>query len=126
MRTSSPWIRSMGGLPVERCRSEAFCSFMNLKKESIWAIGTQTRADLVPRYLPVLVFLFGFAVSSLAEPLWVAVGYGGRRLSSRDGQTWENDQRWSDEAKDDDHVLFNVAYGRASADTEGRFIAVGG
>ena len=50
----------------------------------------------------------------------LAVGYGGRRLSSRDGMTWENDQRWSDEARDDDNVLFNVAYGL------GRFIAVGG
>lgn len=57
----------------------------------------------------------------LAEAgLFVAVGYGGRRMTSRDGVTWENDQRWSDEAKDNDDVLFNVAYGA------GRFIAVGG
>jgi hypothetical protein len=61
-----------------------------------------------------------------AEPLWVAVGYGGRRLSSSDGATWENDQRWSDESKDDDNVLFNVAYGRAANAKAGRFIAVGG
>jgi len=57
----------------------------------------------------------------LAEAgLFVAVGYGGRRMTSRDGVTWENDQRWSEEAKDNDDVLFNVAYGA------GRFIAVGG
>ena len=55
-----------------------------------------------------------------AAPRWVAVGYGGRRISSTDGITWENDQRWSDEARDDDNVLFNVAFGL------GRFIAVGG
>jgi len=54
------------------------------------------------------------------EGLFVAVGYGGRRIISRDGWAWENDQRWSDEAKDDDNVLFNIAYGA------GRFIAVGG
>jgi hypothetical protein len=61
-----------------------------------------------------------------AEPMWVAVGYGGRRLTSRDGTTWENDQRWSNESKDDDNVLFNVAYGRPSIAEKGRFIAVGG
>ncbi len=61
------------------------------------------------------------AVSSAsAAELLVAVGYGGRRIMSRDGQTWEHDQRWIDEAKDDDNVLFNIAYGL------GRFIAVGG
>jgi hypothetical protein len=68
-----------------------------------------------------LFFLLSFAcLVQAAEPLWVAVGYGGRRISSRDGLTWENDQRWSDEAKDDDNALFNIAYGL------GRFIAVGG
>jgi hypothetical protein len=55
-----------------------------------------------------------------ADGLFVAVGYGGRRASSADGITWQHEQRWSDEAKDDDNVLFNVAYGL------GRFIAVGG
>lgn len=56
-----------------------------------------------------------------AEPgMFVAVGYGGRRMTSTDGTVWENDQRWSDEAKDDDNVLFNIAFGA------GRFIAVGG
>lgn len=52
--------------------------------------------------------------------LFVAVGYGGRRVSSRDGYTWKNDQRWSDETRDNDDVLWDVAYG------SGRFVAVGG
>ncbi len=52
--------------------------------------------------------------------LFVAVGYGGRRITSRDGRAWENDQRWSDVAADDDRVLFNVAFGA------GQFVAVGG
>ncbi|MGB8166206.1 MAG: hypothetical protein WCF18_01865, partial [Chthoniobacteraceae bacterium] len=52
--------------------------------------------------------------------LFVAVGYGGRRISSRDGRVWENDQRWSDMAADDDNVLFNIAFGA------GKFVAVGG
>ena len=93
---------------------------MNLKKESIWAMRSADKADAVPRLPIALSLLFVLSASAVAEPLWVAVGYGGRRLSSRDGQLWENDQRWSDEAKDDDNVLFNVAYGL------GRFIAVGG
>ena len=52
--------------------------------------------------------------------VFVAVGYGGRRISSPDGLHWENDQRWSDVAADNDDVLFNIAFGN------GRFIAVGG
>ena len=52
--------------------------------------------------------------------MFVAVGYGGRRISSPDGQHWENNQRWSDVAADNDDVLFNIAFGN------GRFIAVGG
>src|ERR1700678_4340614 len=67
------------------------------------------------------------APNALAEPpsasergLFVAVGYGGRRIASHDGIHWENDQRWSDVAADNDDVLFNVAFGF------GRFIAVGG
>ena len=69
----------------------------------------------------LLVGLLALSASG-AEPagLFVAVGYGGRRISSADGVRWENDQRWADESKDDDHVLFNVAFGH------GRFIAVGG
>src|SRR5215470_3693859 len=101
IRTSSPWMRSIGGLPVERCKSDALCSFMNLKKESIWAIGQIETADLVPINHSVFSFLFALVVTASAEPLWVGVGYGGRRISSKDGQIWENDQRWSDEAKDD-------------------------
>jgi hypothetical protein len=56
-----------------------------------------------------------------AEPgLFVAVGYGGRRIVSRDGTNWQDDQRWSDEARDNDDVLFDIAHGA------GRFVAVGG
>src|SRR5271154_6579872 len=35
-------MRSMGGLPAERCRSEAFCSNIKLKKASIFAIYLMT------------------------------------------------------------------------------------
>ena len=71
----------------------------------------------------VLFLALAFVLPAGAEDvrgLFVAVGYGGRRMSSREGRTWENDTRWSDTAADDDNVLFNVAFGL------GRFIAVGG
>jgi hypothetical protein len=70
-----------------------------------------------------LILALALAFSSVAggaEGVFVAVGYGGRRMSSRDGVAWENDQRWSDVAADDDNVLFNIAYGA------GKFVAVGG
>ncbi len=64
--------------------------------------------------------LVSVACAEETDGLFVAVGYGGRRISSRDGAIWDNDQRWSDVVADDDNVLFNIAYGL------GRFIAVGG
>ncbi len=72
--------------------------------------------------LALILALLASAAIASADPagLFVAVGYGGRRLSSLDGQTWTSDQRWSDIVADDDNVLFNIAYGL------NRFLAVGG
>ncbi len=72
--------------------------------------------------LSVLLALLSALPASAEEPagLFVAVGYGGRRISSHDGLAWENDQRWSDTAADNDDVLFNIAFGA------GKFVAVGG
>lgn len=73
------------------------------------------------RTLPGALLALTVSAACAADTgLFVAVGYGGRRITSRDGVSWENDQRWSEEAKDNDDVLFNVAFGA------GRFIAVGG
>ncbi len=73
------------------------------------------------RLVALLAFLATLpAFAEDRSGLFVAVGYGGRRITSRDGVTWENDQRWSDVAADDDNVLFNIAFGA------GKFIAVGG
>jgi hypothetical protein len=52
--------------------------------------------------------------------LFVAVGYGGRRIATRDGHTWLHDQELAPDGGDDDNCLFSVAYGK------GRFVAVGG
>jgi hypothetical protein len=65
-------------------------------------------------------FFLILCASAFGDSLFVAVGYGGRRISSRDGVVWEYDQRWSDTAADDDNVLFNIAFGA------GKFVAVGG
>ncbi|MCE9609739.1 MAG: hypothetical protein K8R23_05975 [Chthoniobacter sp.] len=52
--------------------------------------------------------------------VFVAVGEGGRRMSSADGRRWENDTCWKVGAVDADEALHDVAFGL------GRFIAVGG
>src|SRR4051812_7673382 len=60
-------------------------------------------------------------LSALAgDGLYVAVGYGGRRMTSRDGKTWENVQQWVDEGKDDSNNLMSIAFGK------GKFVCVGG
>lgn len=55
-----------------------------------------------------------------ARELYVAVGYGGRRVSSHDGVHWENDQEFINKGQDDEFLLCDIAYGK------GRFVAVGG
>lgn len=71
-----------------------------------------------------------FAISSFAvadEPIkgarpgiFVAVGYGGRRMISHDGINWEHVQQWADKGADDWNNLISIAYGK------GKFVAVGG
>jgi hypothetical protein len=69
----------------------------------------------------VPLLLVATASTSLgADGLYVAVGYGGRRMTSRDGQTWENVQQWADKGADDWNNLIGLAYGK------GKFVCVGG
>ncbi|HWE02972.1 MAG TPA: hypothetical protein VG326_11245 [Tepidisphaeraceae bacterium] len=58
--------------------------------------------------------------SSVRPGVFVAVGYGGRRMSSRDGMTWQNVQQWVDKGEDDSNNLISVVFGK------GKFVAVGG
>src|SRR4051794_22942750 len=60
------------------------------------------------------------ATGTSAKGLFVAVGYGGRRVTTRDGVHWENDVELAPNGGDDDNCLFSVAFGH------GRFVAVGG
>ncbi|HET6251022.1 MAG TPA: hypothetical protein VFE47_25255 [Tepidisphaeraceae bacterium] len=80
-------------------------------------------------FLPCAILaLLIIPLISLADPpgpkvtqgIFVAVGYGGRRMSSRDGVHWENVQQWADKGEDDSNNLISVAYGK------GKFVAVGG
>jgi hypothetical protein len=73
----------------------------------------------------LLAVLSCVALLPAAEPpatdgLYVTVGYGARRMSSRDGVTWDNETEWVENGGDDDYCLFGVAFGK------GRFVAVGG
>ena len=52
--------------------------------------------------------------------IFVAVGYGGRRMSSRDGSHWENVQQWDNKSADDSNNLISIAYGN------GKFVVAGG
>lgn len=52
--------------------------------------------------------------------VYVAVGYGGRRMTSRDGRNWENVQQWAEKGADDSNNLMGLAYGK------GKWVCVGG
>lgn len=66
------------------------------------------------------LLLFSTVITTAADGLYVAVGYGGRRMTSRDGITWENVQQWAEEGKDDSNNLMSLTYGL------GKFVCVGG
>lgn len=68
--------------------------------------------------IPALLCLFADAL--FGADLWLAVGYGGRRMTSRDGRTWENVQQWAEKGSDDSNNLISAAWGK------GKFVVVGG
>lgn len=72
--------------------------------------------------LLIAIAALNFTSPALADSdgVYVAVGYGGRRMSSRDGVTWENVQQWADKGADDSNNLISIAYGH------GKFVCVGG
>jgi hypothetical protein len=86
---------------------------------------------MTKHHLSLIFALIGFVVSSApaaepaTQPTFVAVGYGGRRMSSADGVTWSNLQQWAEDGGDDSNNLISVAYGRGP-DGKGKYVAVGG
>ncbi len=59
-------------------------------------------------------------VAPTGTPLFVAVGYGGRRMTSDDGVTWENDIVVDPNGGDDNNLFRGLGY------ANGLFVAVGG
>src|SRR3954464_2767243 len=48
-RCNSPRMRRIGGLPVDKCKSDALCSSIKLKKASILAILSVLEANVIPK-----------------------------------------------------------------------------
>ncbi len=68
-----------------------------------------------------LTLLIGLsALQALAAETWLAVGYGGRRMVSHDGLSWEITAEWAPAGKDDSNNLMSAAFGA------GKFVVVGG
>ena len=86
--------------------------------------GTRETSILVAIAFVVLTLEYVTMSSCWAEPppkeVWVAVGYGGRRMISHDGQRWKITGEWSQPGKDDSDNLMGLVY------AEGKFVAVGG
>lgn len=55
-----------------------------------------------------------------AADLWVAIGYGGRRMISTDGLNWEITAEWSQPGGDDSNNLMSAVF------AESKFVVVGG
>ena len=79
---------------------------------------------LTRRYVLALPLALLMPSSLRAAPpnsgVYVAVGYGGRRLRSTDGVNWDIVAEWTTNGGDDRDNLISVAYGN------GTFVAVGG
>jgi hypothetical protein len=67
-----------------------------------------------------LIVMSATAVLAAEQTVYVAVGYGGRRMSSTDGRSWQNVQQWADKGADDSNNLMGLAYGK------GKWVCVGG
>ena len=74
----------------------------------------------------VSTFFLPFSAESNAQSqnnkkgVFVAVGYGGRRMKSTDGKTWKITAEWAQPGKDDKNNLMGLVH------AEGKFVAVGG
>lgn len=72
------------------------------------------------RYLLTCCLLASLASTAVAEERWVAVGYGGRRMVSTDGQHWEITGEWAQPGGDDGNNLISAVYAM------NQFVVVGG
>lgn len=70
--------------------------------------------------LGLVILLLSGEIVSAADKVFVAVGYGGRRLVSTDGQKWEITAQWQENGGDDSNNLMGLVF------AQGKFVAVGG
>lgn len=68
----------------------------------------------------LLALVFGAAEIACAEDVWVAAGYGGRRMISTDGLNWEITAEWAQPGGDDGNNLMSLVY------AEDKFVVTGG
>lgn len=68
----------------------------------------------------ILLLLCSLTGGAWATDLWLAVGYGGRRMISNDGKTWEITAEWAQPGKDDGNNLMSVVWAKD------QFVVVGG
>ncbi len=74
----------------------------------------------LPLALPLALRSAPLVAAPPTRGVYVAVGYGGRRLRSTDGVNWQIAADWKTNGGDDRDNLISVAYGH------GTFVAVGG
>jgi hypothetical protein len=67
-----------------------------------------------------LTLLLLAAATACAADLWLAVGYGGRRMISTDGRTWNITAEWAQPGADDSNNLMSAVWAK------NQFVVVGG
>lgn len=70
--------------------------------------------------MKLIVFAFFLISTASAADLWLAVGYGGRRMISMDGKTWEVTAEWAQPGGDDGNNLMSAVWAK------NQFVVVGG
>ncbi len=80
-------------------------------------------SHVLPRSLLILCAILAALPPNFAaagDDLWLAVGYGGRRMISTDGRKWEITAEWAQPGGDDSNNLMGAVYAK------GKFVVVGG
>ena len=68
----------------------------------------------------ITTLFFTLCSSAVAADLWLAVGYGGRRMISTDGKTWEITSEWTQPGGDDGNNLMSAVWAK------NQFVVAGG
>ncbi len=85
------------------------------------ASGVSMPANLWRRWLVGALASLLLLNTSHADELWLAVGYGGRRMISTDGKNWKVTAEWAQPGGDDGHNLMSAVYWKATAPPQNEF-----